>query len=260
MLREGFYFLYKLAQSSVFGGFILCLLLAFWLLGIQSGLRADLLFGCVLVVQILLVVFQFESKKEAKVIGLFHLVGTAMEVFKTSAAIGSWSYAHIGFFAIGNVPLFTGFMYASVGSFIARCWRILQFKFENYPPFWQTVVLSVLIYANFFTHHYLPDIRSVLFLLAGVVYGRTFIHFKVYQKQWRIPLLLACGLAAAVIFFAENVGTFSRYWVYPNQVDGWHMVPLGKFGSWFLLLILSFVLVTLVHRDKLYLRTDCEKS
>lgn len=47
------------------------------------------------------------------VITIFHVVGTAMEVFKTHA--GSWVYPEENFFRIGGVPLFSGFMYAAVG-------------------------------------------------------------------------------------------------------------------------------------------------
>ena len=36
-------------------------------------------------------------------------------------------------------------------------------------------------------------------------------------------------------------------WIYPNQRDGWTPVPIGKLGAWYLLILLSFVLVTIVH-------------
>ncbi|MCA8897780.1 MAG: DUF817 family protein, partial [Hyphomonas sp.] len=32
------------------------------------------------------------------------------------------------------------------------------------------------------------------------------------------------------------------------QEDGWHPVSLSKLGSWYLLMIISFVLVAIVHR------------
>ena len=32
---------------------------------------------------------------------------------------------------IGTVPLFSGFMYAAVGSYIAQAWRILKLELEN---------------------------------------------------------------------------------------------------------------------------------
>jgi uncharacterized membrane protein YoaT (DUF817 family) len=52
------------------------------------------------------------------VIAIFHLVGTVMEVFKT--AHGSWIYPEPSLLRIGGVPLFSGFMYACIGSYLAR--------------------------------------------------------------------------------------------------------------------------------------------
>ena len=66
-----------------------------------------------------------------------------------------------------------------------------------------------------------------------------------------MPLLLGFGLVALFIWFGENIGTFTAAWVYPNQKNGWQMVQFGKFGSWLLLMIISFILVSLVHRPTL---------
>ncbi|EML3891323.1 TPA: DUF817 family protein, partial [Acinetobacter baumannii] len=42
-----------------------------------------------------------------------------------------------------------------------------------------------------------------------------------------------------------------KIWLYPSQVEAWHMVGWGKLGSWYLLLLLSLVLVLKIlgHRD-----------
>ena len=61
-----------------------------------------------------------------------------------------------------------------------------------------------------------------------------------------MPLLLGLVLVALFIWFAENIGTFTAAWVYPNQKEGWRMVGLAKLGSWFLLMIISYVLVASV--------------
>jgi len=63
-----------------------------------------------------------------------------------------------------------------------------------------------------------------------------------------MPLIIGLGLVALFIWFAENIGTFARAWTYPGQEAGWHMVSIAKLGSWFLLMIISFVLVTTIHR------------
>ncbi|MEO6606855.1 MAG: DUF817 family protein, partial [Aestuariivirga sp.] len=39
-------------------------------------------------------------------------------------------------------------------------------------------------------------------------------------------------------------------WLYPNQKHGWELVSFSKFGSWFLLMIISFVLVNVMHKPQ----------
>jgi uncharacterized membrane protein YoaT (DUF817 family) len=55
-----------------------------------------------------------------------------------------------------------------------------------------------------------------------------------------LPILF---LLACLIWVAENISTFYKIWLYPSQVEAWHMVGWGKLGSWYLLLLLSLVLV-----------------
>jgi uncharacterized membrane protein YoaT (DUF817 family) len=64
-----------------------------------------------------------------------------------------------------------------------------------------------------------------------------------------MPLVVAALLTAFFLWIAENVGTLTGTWLYPGQ-KGWQLVSLAKLGSWYLLLYLSFVLVTLVHRPR----------
>ena len=192
--------------------------------------------------------FKLETWEEARVIFIFHVVGTAMEIFKT--AVGSWIYPEASLLRIGGVPLFSGFMYAAIGSYIARCWRLFDFRFTRHPPLWAVSLLAVGIYVNFFTHHALPDIRLALFALTALLFGRCWVHFKVWQVHRRMPLLVGFALVALFIWFAENIGTFTAAWMYPNQRHGWELVTVGKLGAWFLLMIISYVLVALVNRPQ----------
>jgi uncharacterized membrane protein YoaT (DUF817 family) len=207
--------------------------------------RYDFLVLAAVAVQILMLYFRLESFDEAKVILAFHVVGTVMELFKTS--VGSWIYPEASLLRIGGVPLFSGFMYSAVGSFIARSWRIMDLRFENYPPLWTTWVLAGAIYVNFFAHHWLPDIRVGLFLMTAVLFWRCRIWFKPDRVARSMPLLVGFFLVALFIWFAENIGTFSHAWIYPSQHHGWTMVSPEKLGSWLLLMIISFVLVSLVR-------------
>ena len=189
--------------------------------------------------------FRLETWDEAKVIAAFHIVGTVMELFKTAHA--SWIYPERGVLRIGAVPLFSGFMYAAVGSYIARVWRIFDFRFSSYPPHWTTWILAVAIYVNFLTHHWLPDVRIALFPALALIFARTQIWFRVWHTHRWMPLLLGWFLVALFIWFAENLSTFSRAWIYPDQQSGWTMVRPGKLGAWYLLMYNSFVLVAAIH-------------
>lgn len=169
-----------------------------------------------------------------------------MELFKTYH--GSWIYPEESFLRIGGVPLFTGFMYAAVGSYLARVWRIFDFRFDRFPPLWVQAILATAIYVNFFAHHWLPDVRIALFVGTAMVYGPCLVWFRADEAHRPMPLVIGFLLVAVFIWFAENLGTFARAWAYPGQEHGWQMVSLSKLGSWYLLMIISFVLVALVHR------------
>lgn len=241
-------FVLKQGWACLFGALLLGAIIATKLVWQESwGLaRYDALFLFALGVQILFLRYGLESRDEAKVILIYHIVGTIMEIFKLH--MGSWDYPEQGWFEIAGVPLFSGFMYASIGSYMARVIRLFDMRFAPYPPFWTTLVLGAAIYVNFFTHHFLPDIRNLLFVATVALYWRTRIVFFPGKRARWMPLPLAAFLSAFFVWIAENIGTFTATWSYPGQ-NGW--VSVGKFGSWYLLLYVSFVLVTLVFRGAL---------
>jgi uncharacterized membrane protein YoaT (DUF817 family) len=210
--------------------------------------RYDFLLLVAVTTQVALLALKFERIEEAKVILIFHVVATVMELFKT--AKGSWVYPDANVIRIAGVPLFSGFLYSAVGSYIARCWRLFDFRFSNYPDARWTWLLALLIYVNFFTHHYIIDARWALFAMAAAIYGRTMIHFTVDRVPRRMPLLLGFFLVSLFIWLAENIGSFSAVWLYPHQLRTWSPVTWGKLGSWFLLMIISFVLVSLVNTPR----------
>lgn len=242
----------KQAWACLFGAVMLALLIAthFFYPKDAALARYDFLVVAAVLVQVVMLRYGLETWEEARVILVFHLVGTAMEIFKTS--VGSWIYPEASLLRLGGVPLFTGFMYAAVGSYIARCWRLFDFRFTRHPPLWALALLAVAIYVNFFTHHYTFDIRPLLFVTAAVLFGPCWIHYKIWKVHRSMPLLVGLVLVALFIWFAENIGTFTAAWVYPSQKAGWHMVSLAKLGSWFLLMIISYVLVAALNRPVSY--------
>mgnify|MGYP001256772093 CR=1 FL=1 len=241
---------FKQAWACLFGALMLALILGtFFLYPNDAPLaRYDFLTLAAISIQAAMLAAKLETWEEAQVILLFHVVGTVMEIFKT--AVGSWSYPEDSALRIAGVPLFTGFMYAAVGSYMARCWRLFHFEFTRHPPLWSLIALSLAIYVNFFTHHYVWDIRLLLFTVAIVLFGPSVIHFKIWHEHRRMPLIVGLGLVALFIWFAENLGTFAAAWVYPHQRAGWVMVPISKYGAWFLLMLLSYTMVAALHGVK----------
>ena len=117
---------------------------------------------------------------------------SVMEVFKTS--VGSWIYPEASVFHVGGVPLFSGFMYASIGSYIARCWRLFAFRFDRHPPMWAVYALAAAIYLNFYLHHYVFDVRYLLFLAAAVLFVRTWWAASVCRCSW-CAIRIGCSTA-----------------------------------------------------------------
>ncbi len=256
VLAEFVMFVLKQGWACLFGGLLLLAIIGTKLVWQPdwSLQRYDALFVFAVATQALFLWMRLETWEEARVILLFHLTGTAMEWFKVAA--GSWAYPEAGIFMIMGVPLFSGFMYASVGSYMARVIRIFDMRFAPYPPFWMTALLAVAIYVNFFAHHFVPDIRLVLFAATIVLFARTRIWFRISAqadaRDWWMPLPVAAFLSFLALWVAENVGTATGTWLYSGQVPG-QMVSFAKLGSWYLLLYVAFVTVTVVLRSALFL-------
>lgn len=238
----------KQAWACLFGAAMLALIVGTAFLYPHNAplARYDFLVVGAVAIQAFMLATRLERWDEALVIFIFHVVGTIMEIFKT--AHGSWIYPEHNILRIGGVPLFSGFMYACIGSYIARITRLFEVKFINYPPIWTTWLLAVAAYINFFSHHYIPDFRIALFVFSGLIFWRTWFVFTPDKKRRHMPMLMGALLVSLFIWFAENIGTFAVAWQYPNQRDGWRLVSIEKMGAWYLLMLLSFVLVTIVHR------------
>ncbi len=243
-------FVLKQGWACLFGGLLLLGLIVTHVIWQEDWPvhRYDAMFGFALILQVAFLRFGLETWAEARVILLFHVTGTVMEWFKV--AQGSWSYPEPALFTIMGVPLFSGFMYASVGSYMARVIRVFDMRFAPYPPFALTLALAGAIYVNFFSHHVLPDIRIALFAATVVIFARTRVIFRVTDGDRWMPLPVAALLSAIALWVAENVGTATGTWLYTGQSPG-EMVSFAKLGSWYLLLFVAFVTVTLVVRQPL---------
>ncbi|HDR1538527.1 TPA: DUF817 domain-containing protein, partial [Pasteurella multocida] len=218
--------------------------------------RYDVLLIFAILLQVIMFYTKFETLDEIKSITLFHLIGFALELFKTSSSIQSWSYPDFAYSKIYGVPLFTGFMYAAVGSYIIQAWRLFDLKIKSHPPYFLSTLTAILIYLNFFTHHYIGDYRWYLAVFALGLYARTIVYFTPYDKPRKMPLLFAFMLIGFFIWLAENMGTFIGIWRYPNQIGAWSMVHVSKWSAWALLVIMTFTIVANLKHIKKSIRVS----
>jgi uncharacterized membrane protein YoaT (DUF817 family) len=233
----------KQAAACVFVGSFLFLLAISSRVSIPGLARYDFLFLSAIAIQIVLVAARLENWREVAVLSLFHLVGMGLELFKTSPSIRSWSYPEHAFFHLRTVPLYSGFMYASVASYIMQAWRLMCLKITAFPPFGLAVGLSAAIYANFFTNHYIVDLRWPLAAAVLLLFRKTQVHFTVTNKVRRMPVALSFLLIGFFIWVAENIATYFGAWQYPHQKRQWAIVGPTKISSWMLLVIISFIIV-----------------
>ena len=212
---------------------------------------ADALLLWCLGVTLVLWLVGWETGREVGVIVGFHLVGLALELFKVHQ--GSWSYPDTGLATIAGVPLYSGFMYAAVGSYVCQAWRRLHLRITGYRAR-STALVAALIYLNFFTSHVMVDVRVLLALALLFVTRRTWVHYSVGPHRYAMPLALSFVLIGFFLWLAENAATLLRAWQYPSQESVWTLVHAAKLGSWSLLVVVSIVMVAAVkaHEGELY--------
>ncbi|WLR42173.1 DUF817 domain-containing protein [Bacillus carboniphilus] len=236
------------AKSCLFPVVIFLTLAVTKFIDIPYIARYDLILIIFLITQVLMVITKMETVDELKVICVFHLIGLALEIYKVH--MGSWSYPEEAVTKIRGVPLYSGFMYASVASYMCQAWRRLHLKLSNWPPTWMVVILSASIYFNFYTHHYLYDFRWILKILTLLIFFKTFVYFTVNKRSYSMPLALSFVLIGFFIWIAENIATYFSAWQYPNQQQQWEIVHIGKISSWLLLVIVSFLIVASLKHVK----------
>jgi uncharacterized membrane protein YoaT (DUF817 family) len=247
---EFWYFGIKNARACLFVGLFFAAMVLMPRAGLFGIPRYDLLLAVALAIQVGMVATRLETWDELKAVCLFHAVGFALEAFKVSGSIQSWSYPDFAYTKLFGVPLFSGFMYAAIGSYMIQAWRLFDLRIRHHPPYWMATAIALLIYAKFFTHHYIGDYRWYLAACALGLYSRTTVYFRPLDRDRQMPLLLAFVLIGFFVWLAENIGTFWGVWRYPNQLGAWSTVHLGKWSSWSLLVIMTFTIVASLKHIK----------
>lgn len=247
-MKQLYYFGMEQAKACLFPVIIFLALALTRIIEVPFVARYDLILFICLLTQVLMIVFKIETWDEVKVICVFHLIGLSLEIYKVH--MGSWSYPEFAYSKVFGVPLYSGFMYASVASYMCQAWRRLDLRLVNFPPNWLVCLLCVVIYANFYTHHFLYDVRWIVKIITLLIFLRTFVYFTVNHRLYKMPLSLSFFLIGFFIWIAENIATFFGAWSYPNQQLQWELVHIGKISSWFLLVIISFLIVALLKHVK----------
>lgn len=220
-------------------------LLVFTMLALShlfSGIlpRYDFMLITCIAVQIALYACKIETRDEVLVICIFHLLGLVMEIFKIY--IGSWSYPEFAYTKLFGVPLYSGFMYASVASYLCQAWRRFDLQLINWPAHWTTRILGALIYLNFFTDHFY-DMRYAIGLFILYFFRRSVVIFYVDGKTRRMPVILSFLLIGFFIWIGENGATLLGAWKYAYQHKSWTIVNFQKISSWAFLVIVSYIIV-----------------
>jgi uncharacterized membrane protein YoaT (DUF817 family) len=240
---EFLYFGIKQARACLFVGLFFAAVVSVPRSGLWGLPRYDVLLAIALGIQAWMVWAKLETLDELKAICLFHVIGFVLEVFKTSSAINSWAYPDFAYSKLFGVPLFSGFMYAAVGSYIIQAWRLFDLRVRHHPPYWMAALIAATIYGNFFAHHYIGDYRWYIAACALGLYARATVVFQPLDRERTMPLLLSFVLIGFFIWLAENISTFFGIWRYPNQIGAWSVVHVGKWSSWSLLVIMTFTIV-----------------
>lgn len=203
--------------------------------------RYDFMLIACISIQIALYYCKIETRDEVLVICVFHLLGLLMELVKVR--IGSWSYPEPAFTKIGGVPLYSGFMYASVASYMCQAWRRFNLQIINWPPHHITRIIGAFIYINFFTNHFIYDVRCLIGLFILYYFRRSMVIFYIDGKAHRMPVILSFLLLGIFIWIAENAATLLGAWKYAYQHKSWTIVDCGKISSWAFLVIVSYIIV-----------------
>lgn len=203
--------------------------------------RYDLLFFLCLAIQGLMVWRNLETWRDAAVVGVFHLLGIGLEIYKVNQ--GSWSYPEPGILKIAGAPLYAGFMHGSVASFMCLAWKRFKLRSSGWPSAWVTWGVAGTLYTLFFIPIDGPKYRLITLAIVILLFAKSKVHYSVNRCRYWMPMPLAFLLIGSMIYIAENLATFFGAWMYPYQTGGWQPVHLTKMVSWSLLMTVSLVIV-----------------
>lgn len=216
--------------------------------------RYDLLFILCVVVQIAMVKFKLETWRDAAVVAIFHLLGLLLEIYKVNQ--GSWSYPEPSVLSIAGAPLYSGFMHASVASYMCLAWKKLELRSTDWPSPLISLSTAALVYAQFFFPNWPAIVRIAMLVVVCLIFVRSQVHYTVISQRWRMPMPSAFLLIGFMIWIAENIATYFGAWKYPYQLEFWQPVHAMKIVSWTLLMMVSLAIVAEYKRRSQQLKAE----
>jgi uncharacterized membrane protein YoaT (DUF817 family) len=233
-------------RSAIFGITIIVALAITEFVHVPFIARYDLLLVIVILIQAVLLLTHFERPYDLIPIMVFHVIGVGLEIFKVQHGI--WTYPDAGILKIAGVPLYSGFMYSAIGSYVVRAIKEFDIRVTNWPRWWWTVGLSGLIYLNYFTDTLSFDYRDFLYVAILIIFWKTKFTFVIRTRRHIWPAVLGYFLIGLFIYLAENIGSFFGAWRYSYQLSQWKLVDPGKISSWSLLIIVTVVIAIELQR------------
>lgn len=254
---EFFYFGIKNARASLFAGLFFAAMFLVPRAGVLGLPRYDVLLLVALALLAWMVLVKLETLDELKVMCGFYVLGFVLEVFKTSSSIQSWSYPDFAYTKLFGVPLFAGFTYAAVGSYMMQVWRLFHLCTLHHPPYWMACTMAILVYVNFFTHPYIGDYRLYIAACAAGLYTRATVLFRPLDRDRKMPILLCFALIVFFIWLTDDISKFFSLWHYFNQLGAWSAVHADHWSSWSLLMVMTFTIIAkLKHMESRFLAPD----
>lgn len=241
MARFATDFVWKQTQACTFAFAIVGLLTLTKFVPLPWLARYDWMFLFCIAIQWLMVKTKMETWKDAAVVGVFHLLGTGLEIYKVNQ--GSWSYPEEAALMVQGVPLYAGFMYGSVASFMCLAWKKMDLRASDWPATPTALTTAFLIYLQFYFPVWHIGARLAMLTVVVALFRKSRVHFTCDDRRWQLPMPVAFVLIGAMIYVAENIGTAVGAWRYPYQDYGWVMVHPTKMLAWTLLMTVSLILV-----------------
>src|SRR2546430_8344628 len=79
---------------------------------------------------------------------------------------------------------------------------LLDLRVRHHPPYWMAALIAVLIYANFFTHHYIGDYRRSEEHTSELQSQSNLVCRLLLEKKKNIPLICQFNYSQCILHYS----------------------------------------------------------